>query len=350
VFKAESSELDEHEERRLGYVAFTRARKALYVSGCWWGPTQKKPRGPSRYLQHLRTLLEQGTHDPGVTLDPWAGEPTETDNPHLSGTETTAWPAPLDPDALRRRGEAARLLEEARERHARSGSYDTGEELLLDQEAAVAEWDATVDRLIDEARQARVTDRTVELPATLSATAVMRLSADPEGLARDLARPMPRPPSSAARFGTRFHAWVEAYVGQQQLLDPTDIPGAADEGIDSDAELAELAEAFRSGPFGARVPHQVEAPFALVLGEQVVRGRIDAVYATEHGFEVVDWKTNQRQGADPLQLALYRLAWAELTGTPPADVSASFYYVRTGDLVTPDDLPDRDELEQMLAI
>jgi DNA helicase-2/ATP-dependent DNA helicase PcrA len=94
----------------------------------------------------------------------------------------------------------------------------------------------------------------------------------------------------------------------------------------------------------------VEAPFALVLAGEVVRGRIDAVYAEGMGFRVVDWKTNQHQTADPLQLAIYRLAWAELAGVAPESVTASFYYVRSGELVTPDDLPDRAELEAILDL
>jgi DNA helicase-2/ATP-dependent DNA helicase PcrA len=350
AFKAESAEHEEHEERRLGYVAFTRARKALVVSGCWWGPTQKKPRGPSAYLQHVRRMLEESAERDDVVLDPWAPEPEVDTNPHVAAVETATWPAPLDPDAVHRRREAARLVEEARARFAATGSYETDDHLLLDQAAAVAEWDDTIDRLLDEARESRQTERVVRLPSTLSATALMRLSSDPQGLARDLVRPMPRRPSAAARFGTRFHAWVEAYVGQQQLIDPTDIPGAADEGIDSDAELGVLAEAFRGGPFGSRVPHQVEAPFALVLGGQVVRGRIDAVYAEDGGFLVVDWKTNREQSADPLQLGIYRLAWAELAEVPVESVTASFYYVRTGELVTPDDLPSREQLEALLDL
>ncbi|MET0518928.1 MAG: hypothetical protein ABW005_08850, partial [Burkholderiaceae bacterium] len=50
----------------------------------------------------------------------------------------------------------------------------------------------------------------VSLPATVSATVLMRARSDPAALARDLARPLPRRPSEAARFGSRFHAWVEA--------------------------------------------------------------------------------------------------------------------------------------------
>ncbi len=63
-------------------------------------------------------------------------------------------------------------------------------------------------------------------------------------------RPMPRQPVSQARFGTRFHAWVEDRLGQQQLLlDPDDLPGRFDSGIEDDADLAGLQDAFESRPF-----------------------------------------------------------------------------------------------------
>ena len=135
------------------------------------------------------------------------------------------------------------------------------------------------------------------LPTSLSATALSRLRDEPEAFARELARPMPRQPSPAARFGTRFHAWVEARFGQQDLFDPEDLPGQADAGIDADADLAELIATLRDrarSPTGR--PYAVEAPFALVLDGQVVRGRIDAVYAERPtaDFLVVDWKTNRR--------------------------------------------------------
>ncbi len=97
------------------------------------------------------------------------------------------------------------------------------------------------------------------------------------------------------------------------------------------------------------MPHAVEPSFALVLAGQVVRGRIDAVYEEGDGFLVVDWKTNRRADADPLQLALYRVAWADLTGRPLASVRAAFYYVRSGEVVEPEGLPDRAALERLLA-
>jgi DNA helicase-2/ATP-dependent DNA helicase PcrA len=206
-----------------------------------------------------------------------------------------------------------------------------------------------VERLLAEARSERSTSISVPIPSSLSATAMLRLQSDPATFAADLARPMPRPPSRAARFGTVFHAWVEARFGQQPLLDPDDLPGRYDTGIDDDADLDAIIESFEKGPFADRVPHAVEAPFAVVLAGQVVRGRIDAVYdEPDTGWLLVDWKTNRHEDADPLQLALYRLAWAELRGVPLDQVRAAFHYVRTGRTVEPDDLPDRAALEQLL--
>jgi DNA helicase-2/ATP-dependent DNA helicase PcrA len=146
---------------------------------------------------------------------------------------------------------------------------------------------------------------------------------------------------------------VEARFGQQLLLDPDELPGRGDDGIDDDSDLQELVARFEAGAFADRVPVAIEPPFALVLNGQVVRGRIDAVYADDAGepggFLVVDWKTNKQQTADPLQLAIYRVAWAELQGVPVERVRAAFYYVRTGDLVEHTDLEDRAALEKMIA-
>ena len=67
---------------------------------------------------------------------------------------------------------------------------------------------------------------------------------------------------------------------------------------------------------------------------------------------MVDWKTSRTHSADPLQLALYRLAWAELHGIDPAQVRAAFYYVRDAGpegLVEPADLPGRAELTTLFA-
>jgi DNA helicase-2/ATP-dependent DNA helicase PcrA len=161
---------------------------------------------------------------------------------------------------------------------------------------------------------------------------------------------MPRPPQPAARRGTRLHAWVEARFEPLMLLGEGELPGAEDEGIADERDLERLKQAFLRTPYATLTPHRVEAPFQLLLAGRVVRGRIDAVYRTgPDGYEVVDWKTGLREDADPLQLAVYRLAWAELRGVPLEQVSAAFLYVRSGSVVRPAPLPGRAELEQLLT-
>ncbi|EST36728.1 hypothetical protein N566_16140, partial [Streptomycetaceae bacterium MP113-05] len=215
------------------------------------------------------------------------------------------------------------------------------------------------DALEGELRRARATVRDVPLPASLSASQLMRLADDPDALARELARPMPRPPQrAAARRGTRFHAWVESRFEELTLpmLGPDELPGADEPvGIEDERDLAALKEAFTRTDYAHRTPFRVEAPFQLALAGRTIRGRIDAVYRDDGAgpdggpaYEIVDWKTGRRQDADPLQLAVYRVAWAEQRGVPPEAVTATFLYVRTGRLVRPPDLPDRAALERLL--
>ncbi|MTE20896.1 AAA family ATPase [Streptomyces sp. TRM43335] len=382
------------EELRLGYVTFTRPRSLLLGSGHWWGPSQKTPRGPSAFLTALREHCEADPRHGEV--EHWAEEPAEgEENPALEeAAEERAWPLPLDEEALTRRRRAAarvvahldgRTLPRPRTEPV-DGAGDDGPEAAEAAEAAeltpqearlVASWDRDLGTLAAELRRARSGVREVPLPASLSATQLVRLATDPDGFARDLARPMPRPPrSAAARRGTRFHAWVESRFEELELplLYPEELPGGEDgedgeDGeenaprgaagaarpsaaeIDDEKDLAELKEAFARTPYAHRTPHRVEEPFQLTLAGRVVRGRIDAVYRDEDGggFEIVDWKTGRSQRADPLQLAVYRLAWAERHGLPLSAVRAAFLHVRSGELVRPARLPGRAELERLLS-
>jgi DNA helicase-2/ATP-dependent DNA helicase PcrA len=348
TLNAESRDHDAVEELRLGYVAFTRARHTLWVSSHVWRPNRQKPVGPSPFQDVVREQLATWDEPPVAWLDPPDGEP----NPLLDGRRAVPWPVLEQTAEALRRLEAAELVREAATAADQDAADDPADDLDLVESSLVAEWDAELDRLLAEAAADAADVVDVPLPASLSATALARLRDDRDAFARDLARPMPRPPSAAARFGTRFHAWVEARFGQQELMDPDELPGRADAGIDDEDDLQELVRLFEKGPFAERVPEAVEPPFALVLAGQVVRGRIDAVYREQvdghDGYLLVDWKTNRRENADPLQLAIYRVAWSELTGTPLERVRAAFYYVRTQALVEPDGLDDRTALERLL--
>ena len=133
------------------------------------------------------------------------------------------------------------------------------------------------------------------------------------------------------------------------LVDPDDLPGRADVDVVDESDLRELADKFLESEFGQRGDARVEVPFALSLGGHIIRGRIDAVFPDGGGWLVVDWKTNRQHDADPLQLAFYREAWADLTGAPAESIRVGFYYVRTGRLIEPTDLPDRTELERLVT-
>jgi DNA helicase II / ATP-dependent DNA helicase PcrA len=347
-FVAASRDHDAMEELRLGYVALTRPRHLLTMSSYVWQTGKVRPNGPSPYQSTVRNAIRGW----GGEVDEWLDVPEQGElNPVGGLAESAPWPLDLRTHEVERRRQAVSLVEA----QLAAGTLDD-DGLDLTEAAIVAEWDAELERLLAEARAGRADEVAVPLPSSLSATSFASLRDDPHGFAAALARPMPRPPSPAARFGTRFHAWVEAHFAAQRqelLLDPEDLPGRGDVGIADDRELSELIEAFESGPFANRGGVTVEPPFALVLAGQVVRGRIDAVFEEalpdgQVGYLVVDWKTNRAHTADPLQLAIYRVAWSELTGVPVDHIRAAFYYVRDGELVEPDDLPGRAELEELL--
>ncbi|MGW6481909.1 UvrD-helicase domain-containing protein [Streptomyces sp. NPDC055059] len=512
--KAFHEEMKEHqrtEELRLGYVTYTRPRTLLLGSGHWWGPAQKRPRGPSDFLQALYDHCAAGHGE----IEAWADEPEEDEeNPALQeASADQAWPLPLDDEAMARRREAAAtvLAHLATPADADAHSHEVGHPATYtdpdwpappDEEApyegeppyedgpfygdeplhgneplyeegdfvgspedgpgpnwdewdewdalpherptlphptgtpaqaaadaphkdahphpddarpmrgaphtpahnaprtpahplsaiphpttpqdadtrphpdpaptstaptvpperhrptpeetrTLASWDRDLDALTGELLRSRQAVRDVPLPTTLTASQLLRLAADPDGFAQDLARPMPRPPQPAARRGTRFHAWVESRFEELRLpmLDPEELPGSEAD-IADERDLEALKEAFDSTPYAHRTPHRVETPFQLAIAGRVIRGRIDAVYKEGEGddttYEIVDWKTTRGRTADPLQLAVYRLAWAEQQGLAPEAVKATFVYVRDGETVTPRDLPGRAELERLL--
>lgn len=346
-FRAESRAVDQAEELRLGYVAFTRARHELAVSSYLWG-FRATPFGPSPYQETVRACMARWGEQP----EPWCEKPpAKTPNPYADAGQVAPWPVTARTQESELRVRAAAIVRAAIERRTQQPDSDEPEELDTVDASLVAQWDADLERLVAEAEAEHAAAIEVPMPSSLSATSVARLRDDPDGFVAELVRPMPRRPSPAARFGTRFHAWVEARFGQQQVIDPDELPGRADAGIEDARDLEQLIANFEAGPFGERVPHAVEAPFALVVAGQVIRGRIDAVYAEPDGrWLVVDWKTNRDQTADPLQLAIYRVAWSELAGVPVEQVDAAFCYVRSGDVVQPDALAGREELETLLQL
>jgi len=364
------------EERRLAYVAFTRARRELLLTApVWADPTT--PRITSRFLTEL-------VEHPDLGLRPLVWEPLpEPDgdiqpaNPRQSEPVSAIWPA--DQMAPRRAelSDAAQEVQAAMaalERDDYEGQEVTGQDLraggdhegseLVGQDleaGGLIEGPGLVDRerelailLTERDSAARSRDIEVRVPRHLSASAVVSFAGDPQAFARDLRRPMPSPPALAARRGTAFHAWVEQHFARAAFIDPYDLPGSADDDPGGDEGLPLMKERFLASDWARRTPEAIEIAIETTVAGMSIRGRIDAVFPRPGGgFTIVDWKTGARPSGDKararaVQLGAYRLAFARLRGLALGQVDAAFYYAGTGETVFPD-LPDDDQLGSVLG-
>lgn len=319
AFKKADREGRLDEERRLAYVALTRAKRLLIASGYWWDAESSRKREPAPYLEEARGA--------GAAVALWAEPGVE--NPLEAQGRTAQWPkaAPLG---------------------SRQEAFAAAADLVLaagDAEpdsAAAREWAQTAALLLAERDERESGVIRVPRPERLSTSQLMALRADEEAFAAARRRPMPRPPRQATRRGTEFHAWVEEFFGGGALFDPADLPGAADE-VEADADLERLKRAFRASEWATRHVVAQEVPFVVDYEGLVVRGRIDAVFARDGGgFDVVDWKTGrvpEGEAAESaaLQLRVYRKAWAELEGVDESKVGMAFYYVGQDRTWRPDD-------------
>ena len=298
-------------EDRLSYVAVSRAKAVLLASASCWRPSAVRPKLPSRLFHLLAEVAEQ-TGGP-VTLQP----PSEA-NPLALAQVSLPWPSTLPEDEQHRLDALAQAVVAA------TGETDDAG-LSAEDARRVAGWRVRIAQL--EAPPARP-----EVPGSLSASALLLGHRDPAAFFAGLARPMPRLVDQAVARGIAFHRWVEQRFDNAAWPEPPS------------ADIADLVKAFESGPYADRRPLAIEAPFVAVIAGQQVRGRIDAVYAGQGGFRfhLVDWKTSAGLSADPTQLAIYRLAWAQAMGCDVSEVDAVFYYVGQSNVVRPD-IPDNVE-------
>jgi DNA helicase II / ATP-dependent DNA helicase PcrA len=336
------------EERRLMYVAATRAAFWLGCSGYWWGEGGSCRLGPSPFLLEVRSS--------GVArVTGWAPEPpADAENPLLAATAEQDWPATPAGRHYEAVREAAALVEAAAE-----PAPEAIAELSAPHQELVEAWRRDADLLLAERAQRRGDGPIpVPLPARLSVSSLVSLARDPAELARQVRRPVPRPPSRQARRGTVFHRWLEQRYGQQRLIDDADLfdPGPDDQpggpaGGPAAADLGELGELrarFERSEWADRWPQAVEVPFETLVGDRLVRGRIDAVFADgpDGTYDVVDWKTGRPPASEAerhavsVQLAAYRLAWAALADVPVTQVRAAFHYVAEDQTMRPADLLD----------
>ncbi|MDA2978146.1 MAG: PD-(D/E)XK nuclease family protein, partial [Actinomycetota bacterium] len=198
--------------------------------------------------------------------------------------------------------------------------------------------DKDIDSLISELTSDKLIKKTVAIPDTLNVTKTIALMRNPDEFAIQLVRPMPAKPVDQARRGTQFHFWIEKHFSIPALLDSLDLPGAADEKLISDDQLEIMKNAFLSSNWAHKTPVALEWPFDISIGGRSLRGRIDAVFETENGIELIDWKTGIVGKSDDLQLAWYRYAWWKMTNMPLGKITAAFVYVPSMEVSRPIEL------------
>lgn len=385
-FKAAVQAHAESEERRLAYVAYTRAKHVLWASSAAWVGSRSGRADMSPFLAELGTLTAADGEGPA----PAVIHPRSVDEPSLPetspltlDTEVAGWPydpleGPVDPrtgERLRLAGGRRHAMESASarvmaaledcHRGRAAGREDAGEEggvppvldaglLPAPELPGVAAGWAREAALLLERRTRRSSAQDVHLPSHISASTLVDLGEDPSAVAWRLRRPVPREPGMSARKGTAFHAWVEEYFGTAGMLDLDEAPGS-DDHIDAAYDLDAMVATFRSSPWAHRSPASIEVPVETRIGDVVVRGRVDAVFQDPDGrWDLVDWKTGRRPSGNQLrtkavQLAVYRLAWSRLKGVPLEDVRAAFFYVADNEVVRPHDLGTAGQLEGIIT-
>ncbi len=352
AFRQDNKEHQLREERRLIYVAVTRPRKQLLLTGSYWKPGAKKPRNPSTYLLELAQLAAGVVSINDYTGDPNAPFPEmiSSDN-SLIKTGEEVWP--LDPLGQRHRSvlESAKAITLEAIVAARTNPQLLRAEGQLHQE---------IDLLLAERAQAQLDRQLVDAPVRVSASGFKDFVSDLPAVAERYRRPMPTKPYKSTRAGTLFHGWIEQRFGLLALPETeTDVFAENDddrplgeyEEFGSQTEIIEALQAnFEKSRWANQTPLEVELEIQLTIATNTFVCKLDAVFETETGFEIVDWKTGKPpvEAAEiaerALQLALYRLAYSRFRGVPESEIEVSLYFVNENLEIRPPAVPSGEDL------
>jgi DNA helicase-2/ATP-dependent DNA helicase PcrA len=311
----------------------------LICTTSWWrdGANSVSP-------SQIFTLIASAASAHGGRLISEVSAPDdEADNPTLENPLTAIWPRDYLGDK-RAQFDAAIELVNASDVHP----------LIDSQDPEVNSWIMDAHSLITEVRNRASDALEVPLPSRMSTSTMVALHENPQELALSIRRPMPRGQDQYSRRGTAFHLWVERQFTDAATLFGDEYLDYLDP-LDDDSKLEDLKAAWLKSEFANRTPARVEVPFETTIAGVLIRGRIDAVYKIENadgdGFQVVDWKTGSKQlgKSAQVQLAMYRLAWAKLSGCDISKISAAFHYVPTGITDSPSDLLDEAALIALIS-
>ncbi len=333
-FKEGVKEMEAAEDRRVMYVGITRPKHALLLTGSYWKPTAatKAPRAskPSDYLGEI--LATENSPIPAEYQLPAQASKT----PELQkADEKETWPRPhLGPKTAIRVESAAKAVVSASEKIAKvTESIDQTDELIT--------------RLLEERELQQKRNYIVDFPVRIPASRFKDFLEDLGVVAYSYLRPMPSEPFAQSRRGNLFHAWVEKKHTSVVALTEDEFE------LEDESqffEIEHLQANFENSRFAKLKPLALEQEIQLTIGRNTFICKMDAIYQTENGVQIVDWKTNQppTDSVDlyrrSLQLALYRLAYSEYANLPIENVQASFFFVGVGEELTPEKVLDKQEI------
>ena len=343
-YRSELGKWEVAEERRLAYVAYTRARSQLLLTTSHYAALSKTPKMTSRFLKELeRSHMVQFLADDERDDD--------LSNRALDQSSVSVWPHQLDALAsleepgvadvpgqavLGKQAGLSLRLRAAALVSAAGGCQGAGSEEALQIPEGLApqldDWWRQARLLLQERQIRQENGQEIVLPSHLAATAMAKVGK--EDFIMSLRRPLPPPPSKAARLGTAFHEEMSQRLNSEgtllslaeagsDRLSPADRKQVND-WLDNVAEL-EILQGY--SPYATEIDQEIR------LAGFNVRCRIDAVFkAVEKGraqWLIVDWKTGgQRVRVD--QLSLYVHAWAASQGVEISQVRAAYVYVQDG--------------------
>jgi len=307
----------DRQEWRTAYVALTRAKQRLYLSGAHWHGGAKNPRPPS-------VILETAANAEEVDIRRHVDDPGDMPT-SMSIVSAEGAPDPLFPEGWRRA--------------LRATMADPAWPASLAGDAE-ATYDAAVNQMrmiLDDLPEGASADPATETTDT-SVTSLVTLAECAQRFYWSEVDPLPRRQRSAMRRGIEVHRLIERHGrGEMALDDLTDdlYDVTFDEGPAGDGRSA--YQVYLESRFAEIKPRFVESPIDIGLPSGRVRGRVDAVYEPDPGhWEIVDFKSGINKGSEAaiVQLQAYAVAATDgaLSPKPPEKITVTFAYLGGGSL------------------
>ncbi len=304
-------------EWRLAYVAVTRAKHELIMTGHAWDRDVTRPRMPS-------PLLEMAHELDGATTPVWTEDPGPKPEPKPREEPPDA-PDPLFPTdwagALKARIDDPQWI---------AANYPDMADTVQDRSNQLI---MKIENLqVPEAEKSTA-------PLSTSVTNLVALAECPLKFKWIHHDRLPRRPRISAVRGTEFHRQVELHnLGVVALDDPS---VDAYDAVVFDADAAPVPDkhdpwdAFVASRFHDLRARFAEVPFVLSLEGGTIRGKIDAIYEKDDGtWEIVDYKSGRRRDneARNVQLEAYAVAVADgaVAGVVPENMEITFAYFGGG--------------------